>query len=560
MDERDLIVAALPGFEIGEELGRGSFGVVLAGRHRQLGRDVAIKRLSSSLGEDPEIRRRFVNEARLLGRLDHPHVVPVFDFVESDGLLLLVMERLRGGTVSGRLAAMSPEVACAVVLACCAGLHHAHGRGVLHRDVKPDNLMFTDNGTLKVTDFGIAKVVGGSETVMTKAGSVQGTPAYMAPEQVQSLDVSPATDVYAAGTVLYELLAGQLPYGPTLDIYSGLFRRVQEDPMPLAIAAPHIPPELAAVVDKSIARQPEDRFETAELLGEAVALAASAAWGREWLDATAVPVFSSGRMATALAHETPVMPVARDDTTRAVAPTAKLPASADPVEDPAGTAVPKSPARARLRLLAVLAVVVVVGGIGAAVLLSGGGGGNASPPGTTGRPSPTTPVTASPASGVVPPTAGGATAPGDVLGRKVVPVKTEQCKAPTTGNGAEWQLGPVQLKDRMFDTAYYCNLFAGGRGSLDFVLGGAYRQLAMTIGFADKLSSPSARATFEIVGDGKDYLTPPQTLTFGQVSTLAVDVAGVTRLTITVTEVGTPGGNQAPSVPVLAGPTLSPPA
>jgi len=560
MDDRDLIATALPGYEIGEELGRGSFGVVLAGRHRQLGRDVAIKRLSSSLGEDAEIRRRFVNEARLLGGLDHPHVVPVFDFVESDGLLLLVMERLRGGTVSGRLAAMSPEVACAVVLACCAGLHHAHGRGVLHRDIKPDNLMFTDDGTLKVTDFGIAKVVGGSATVMTKAGSVQGTPDYMAPEQVQSLRLSPATDVYAAGTVLYELLAGRLPYGPTLDIYSGLFRRVQEDPMPLAIAAPHIPPELAAVVDKSIARQPEDRYETAELLGEAVALAASAAWGPGWLDATAVPVFPSGRMAKALTHHTPVMPAARHDDTRKVATTARLPASADAVEDPAGTAVPKGPARARLRLLAVLAVVVVVGGIGAAVLLSGGGGGNASPPGTTGRPSPTTPVTASAASGVVPPPAGGPTAPGDVLGRKVVPVKTEQCKAPTTGNGAEWQLGPVQVKDRMFDTAYYCNLFAGGRGSLDFVLGGAYRQLAVTIGFADKLSSPSARATFEIVGDGKDYLTPPQTLTFGQVATLAVDVAGVTRLTITVTEVGTPGGNQAASVPVLAGPTLSPPS
>jgi len=558
MDDRDLIASALPGYEIGEELGRGSFGVVLGGRHRQLGRQVAIKRLSSSLGENPEIRHRFVKEARLLGGLDHPHVVPVYDFVESEGLLLLVMERLTGGTVSDRLP-MTPPVACAVMLGCCAGLHHAHGRGVLHRDVKPENLMFTAEGTIKVTDFGIAKVVGGSETVMTRTGSVQGTPAYMAPEQVQSLDVSPATDVYAAGTVLYELLAGTLPYRRTPDVISDLFRRVNEDPLPLASAAPHVPLGLATVVDKSIARQPGERFDTAELFGEALAVAAGAAWGRGWLDGSGVPVLASGRMATALAHDTPVRPVARDDATRKAATTAELPASADAVDGPAGTDPPKGPARARLRLLAVLAVVVVLGGIGAAVLLSGGGGGNARPPGSTGRPPPNPAVTAPATSGVVSPPAGGATTPGDVLGRKVVPVKAEQCKAPTTGNGAEWQLGPVQVNDRVFDTAYYCNVFAGGRGSLDFDLGGAYRQLAVTIGFADKLSSPSARATFEIVGDGKDYLTPPQTLTFGQVSDLVVNVAGVTRLTITVTEVGAPGGSQA-SVPVLAGPTLSPPS
>ncbi|MGI9080223.1 MAG: NPCBM/NEW2 domain-containing protein, partial [Acidimicrobiales bacterium] len=359
--------------------------------------------------------------------------------------------------------------------------------------------------------------------------------------------------------VLYELLAGTLPYRRTPDVISDLFRRVNEDPVPLARAAPHVPLQLATVVDRSIARQPGERFDTAERFGEAVAVAASAAWGRGWLDGTGVPVLASGRMATALAHDTPVKPVARDDATRKVATTAKLPASADAVEDAAGSDVPKGPARARLRVLAVLTLVVLLGGIGVAVLLSGGGGGNASPPGSTGRPLPNPPVTASPASGVVPPPAG-ATTPGDVLGRKVVPVQTEPCKAPTTGEGAAWQLGAVQVKDRMFDTAYYCNIFPGGRGSLDFVLGGAYRQLAVTIGFADRLSSPSARATFEIVGDGKDYLTPTQTLTFGQVSTLAVDVAGVTRLTITVTEVGPPGGNQAASVPVLAGPTLSPPS
>jgi|GEM_PF-4681449 len=558
MDDLDVIATALPGYEIGGELGRGSFGVVLAGRHRQLGREVAIKRLSSSLGEDPEIRRRFVKEARLLGGLDHPHVVPVYDFVESDGLLLLVMERLTGGTLADRLGHLTPHASCAVVLGCCAGLHHAHGRGVLHRDVKPDNLMFTADGTIKVTDFGIAKVVGGSETVMTKAGSVQGTPAYMAPEQVESLDVTPATDVYAAGTVLYELLAGTLPYPPASGLLNGLYQRVHEDPKPLGVAAPHIPSEIATVVDRAIARHPNERFDTAELLGEAVAGAASAAWGRAWLNGTGVPVLASGRIVAALTDEIPAVPVAPDNTQR-VATTATHPATPDSVEDTARRGGPRSPGRPMYRLMAVLAVVAVLGGIAVALVLVRGGGTKGATRGATAPPTMTAGTTPPASSGVPPPTEGG-TPTGDVLGRQVVPVKMEPCKAPTTGEGAAWQVGAVQVKDRMFDSAYYCNIFPGGRGSLDFVLGRSYRQLAMTIGFADKLSSSSAKATFEIIGDGKDYLTPKQTLMFGQVSNLVVNVVGVTRFTIIVSEVGVSGGNQAASVPVLAGPTLSPPS
>ena len=132
-------------------------------------------------------RARFVTEARLLAALDHPHVVPVFDFVEKDGLCLLVMELLPGGTVWSRFGGngFTPPAACATVLAASAGLQAAHEKNVLHRDVKPENLMFSSEGVLKVTDFGIAKVVGGDSTLATRAGEVLGTPAYIAPEQAR---------------------------------------------------------------------------------------------------------------------------------------------------------------------------------------------------------------------------------------------------------------------------------------------------------------------------------------------------------------------------------------
>src|SRR4051812_17427681 len=164
LDQR-LVEAALPNYEIGGELGRGGWGVVLGGRHRELGRDVAIKQLPRAFAADPSVRARFLSEARVLASLDHPHVVPIYDFVEREGLCLLVMERLAGGTLWSRFTGEGVKMddACAAVLATCAALQCAHDRGVLHRDIKPENLMFSANGTLKVTDFGIAKVVGGEE-------------------------------------------------------------------------------------------------------------------------------------------------------------------------------------------------------------------------------------------------------------------------------------------------------------------------------------------------------------------------------------------------------------
>ncbi len=264
---------ALPSYDVGGELGRGAMGVVLAGRHRQLERDVAIKQLPAAFASDEEVRHRFGQEAKTLAALAHPHIVPVYDYVEREGLCLLVMEALPGGTLWDRFTGegVTMATACTAVLATCAGLQFAHERGVLHRDVKPDNLMFAADRTLKITDFGIAQVFGGEETVTTIDGAVIGTPAYMAPEQAEGHSCGPPADVYATGTVLYELLSGTLPFSLEGGSFEVLERRVHEEPQELLEVAPNVPIPLAEVTMRAIARDPDDRYSTAEAFGIAIA-------------------------------------------------------------------------------------------------------------------------------------------------------------------------------------------------------------------------------------------------------------------------------------------------
>ena len=244
------IATALPNYQVDAELGRGGFGIVYAGRHLRLDRPVAIKELPSWLVDNHEVQARFATEARVLASLDHPHIVPVYDYVEQGGLCLLVMEALGGGSVweSFQQRGISFEQACAIAAVTAAALHHAHEHGVLHRDVKPENLLFSSTQHLKLTDFGIAKVVGGNDALVTSAGGILGTPAYMAPEQAEGGELTAAVDVYAAGVMLYELLSGRLPFSEEGGGLAIVYRHVHDEPVRLEDAAPDVPQPLAEVV------------------------------------------------------------------------------------------------------------------------------------------------------------------------------------------------------------------------------------------------------------------------------------------------------------------------
>lgn len=295
VSERRLMIEALPQYEIGEEIGRGGWGIVIEASHRTLGRPVAIKQLPRAFGADPAVRDRFLAEARVVASLDHPHIVPLYDYVEHEGMCLLVMELMTGGTLWDRFNAgsMSPLESCAVSIAVLSGLSHAHANDVLHRDIKPENILFNAAGVPKLVDFGIAKVVGDSSGTRTATGVILGTPAYMAPEQGAGQPVSPATDIYAVGVMLYELLAGRLPFESTGDPLSQLFRHVHEPPEPLRTLSPSIPEPLAKVVMHAMAKAPTDRPANAETMARALDDAAAQAFGDDWLDRSGIPTLST---------------------------------------------------------------------------------------------------------------------------------------------------------------------------------------------------------------------------------------------------------------------------
>jgi len=346
------ITSALPDYAVEKEIGKGGMGLVFLGRHVRLGRLVAIKELPPTFAADSRVRERFSTEARTLATLSHPHIVPIYDYVEREGLCLIVMEELPGGTVWDRFTTtgLKPPTACAVVLACCAALQHAHDKGVLHLDVKPDNLMFARDQAIKVTDFGISRVLSGDETLGTLDGQVLGTPAYMSPEQARGAELTPASDVYSAGIMLYELLSGHLPWTGAESATDLLLKRLREEPRPLTAIAPQVPHGLADVVMRAIEREPEKRYARAEDFGIAIASACADAWGPNWLDYAGVAIIGSERLSLA-ARTTRNQPVV--DLPRNTGPTA---AAAGPApETTMGSAVggeqaaaPETTASARL--------------------------------------------------------------------------------------------------------------------------------------------------------------------------------------------------------------------
>jgi serine/threonine-protein kinase len=255
-------------FELHELIGEGAMGVVWRAYDSVIRRYVALKLLSRA-GRSPDARERFLREARAAGALQHPNLVTIYDLGDADGQLFIAMELIDGRDLSALTALAEPlalERKLEIVIEVLQGLAYAHERGVIHRDIKPSNIRIASDGAIKIMDFGIARL---QSADVTGSGAIVGTPTYMAPEQITNGAITPATDVFAVGCMLYELLAYQKPFaGET--VHGVLYQVLTTDPTPLRTLAPSTPAALERVVAKAMAKVPEDRFETARQMQSAL--------------------------------------------------------------------------------------------------------------------------------------------------------------------------------------------------------------------------------------------------------------------------------------------------
>ncbi len=345
-------------YELGRQLGAGGMARVFLAHDRLLDREVAVKVLFDRYAADPSFVERFRREASAAAGLNHPNIVAVYDRGEADDSYYIVMEYLAGPDlkeVIRRRAPLPPGEAVDYALQILAALGAAHRRDVVHRDVKPQNVMVAEDGHLKVTDFGIARA--GAQTEMTEVGSVIGTAQYLSPEQARGDDVTAASDCYAVGIVLYEMLTGRVPFDGDRPMTVAM-KQVNEPPVPPRIYEPAVPIELDAVVVKALAKRPGDRYRTAEeFRGALLDLRGELEGG------------------TAMTRAFAAAP--------ATAATRVMPPSAPPPPPPPRTArtrvapIPpeEAPRRRRSRALPILLwllALVVIGGVAAAYLLSGG--------------------------------------------------------------------------------------------------------------------------------------------------------------------------------------------
>ncbi|WP_410562749.1 Stk1 family PASTA domain-containing Ser/Thr kinase [Amycolatopsis sp. cmx-4-61] len=256
-------------YELGETLGYGGMSEVHHGHDVRLGREVAIKILRADLARDPQFQERFRREAQNAAALNHPAIVAVYDTGEANTefgpLPYIVMEYVEGRTLRDIVKTegpMSQKRAMEVMADVCAALDFSHRHGIVHRDVKPANVMITKNGAVKVMDFGIARAMHDGQSAMTQTAAVIGTAQYLSPEQARGESVDARSDVYAAGCVLYELITGEPPFTGDSPV-AVAYQHVREDPNPPSSVNPAVAPELDAVVLKALAKGPANRYQSA---------------------------------------------------------------------------------------------------------------------------------------------------------------------------------------------------------------------------------------------------------------------------------------------------------
>ena len=261
-------------YDIQRLLGRGGMGAVYLARERSLDRLVAIKILPPETAADADSRERFRREARTAAKLTHPNIVPLYAFGDVDGMLYFVMGYVRGESLADRMrleGKLAPDVARRILKEVADALDHAHKQGVVHRDIKPDNILIDDeSGRPMLTDFGVAKARASGAT-LTEVGAVVGTPYYMSPEQASGArDIDGRSDLYSLGVMGYAMLSGRLPFeGDSFrDI---IVQHVTQEPAPLAALVPEAPADLAAAVMRCLAKEPGKRWTDAHHLGEALA-------------------------------------------------------------------------------------------------------------------------------------------------------------------------------------------------------------------------------------------------------------------------------------------------
>jgi serine/threonine-protein kinase len=259
-------------YRIVGQLGRGGAGVVYKAVDETLHRDVAVKTLNPDLA-NTEVMTRFRAEATILARLNHPQIATIFELFRADGDLLMVMEFVRGESLdklSERLGALPPDRTAYIIDQILSALEHAHRAGVVHRDVKPANVMVTDEGSVKIMDFGIARVLGAEQK--TVDFRLMGTPAYMSPEQVLGEEVDGRSDLYSVGVLFYRLLTGALPFAA--DTALGMLQRqIRDTPIPLCAHRGGLPEWCESIVQRSLAKVQAERFQSAEEFREALARA-----------------------------------------------------------------------------------------------------------------------------------------------------------------------------------------------------------------------------------------------------------------------------------------------